>query len=193
MERTEELSHGGATGFKPPERLKFHRIPPPENIGTMLLDGKIDASLMYLTDVNLVDRSRIDLRNRPEVRTLFRDPAAEGARYYHKTGFYPANHCVVVQRQVLERHPWAALNIFKAFVAAKDVAHGPGREIASIYFDLDLLPRSERRVLDIDPYPYGVKVNRAMLEALVQFSHEQGLTPRRLDLGEIFHPATLDL
>ena len=151
MERTEELSHGGATGFRPPEKLKFQRIQPPDNIGTLLLDGKIDASLLYLNEVNLVDRSRVDLRNRPEVRLLFRDAVAEGARYYKKTGFYPANHCVVVQRAILERHPWVALNIYKAFVAAKEMAHAPGREVASIYFDLDLLPAASRRVLDVDP------------------------------------------
>jgi 4,5-dihydroxyphthalate decarboxylase len=28
MERTEELSHGGATGFKPPAGISFQRIPP---------------------------------------------------------------------------------------------------------------------------------------------------------------------
>ncbi len=193
MERTEELSHGGATGFRPPEKLKFQRIQPPDNIGTLLLDGKIDASLLYLNEVNLVDRSRVDLRNRPEVRLLFRDAVAEGARYYKKTGFYPANHCVVVQRAMLERHPWVALNIYKAFVAAKEMAHAPGREVASIYFDLDLLPAASRRVLDVDPYPYGMQANRAMLESLVQFSHEQGLTSRRLTLEEVFHPATLEL
>jgi 4,5-dihydroxyphthalate decarboxylase len=193
MERTEELSHGGATGFRPSEKLKFHRIEPPENIGTLLLDGKIDASLLYLTDVNLVDRSRVDLRNRSEVRLLFRDPIAEGARYYKKTGFYPANHCVVVQRALLERDPWIALNIYKAFVAAKEMAHAPAREVASIYFDLDLLPVASRRVLDVDPYPYGVQANRKMLEALVQYSHEQELTSRRLALEDVFHPATLEL
>ena len=193
MERTEELSHGGATGFQPPAGLKFHRIEPPENIGTMLLDGKIDGSLLYLTDVNLVDRSRVDLRNRPEIRALFRDPVAEGARYYKKTGFYPANHCVVFKRDVLEKYPWAALNVYKAFIAAKDLAHLPGREIASTYFDLDLLPRAERRVLDVDPFPYGVQSNRAMLEALIQYSFEQGLTRRKLTLEEVFYPGTLEL
>jgi 4,5-dihydroxyphthalate decarboxylase len=193
MERTEEMSHGGATGFQPPAGLKFQRIVPPENIGTMLLDGKVDASLLYLTDVNLVDRSRVDLRNRPEIGLLFRDQVAEGARYYKKTGFYPANHCVVVQRQVVEQNPWVALNIYKAFAAAKDLAHQPAKEVASIYFDLDLLPRDRREALDVDPYPYGVKANRAMLEALTQYSHEQGFTRRRLTLEEVFYPATLDL
>ena len=193
MERTEELSHGGATGFTPPPKLKFHRIEPPANIGSMLLDGTVDASLLYLNEVNLVDRSRVDLRNRPEIRLLFRDGVAEGARYYKKTGFYPANHCVVIQRQTLEKYPWAALNVYKAFVAAKEMAHNPGRELATAYFDLDLLPSAGRRVLDIDPFPYGVKANRAMLDALINFSHEQGLTSRKLTVEEVFYPATLEL
>jgi 4,5-dihydroxyphthalate decarboxylase len=83
--------------------------------------------------------------------------------------------------------------VYKAFAAAKDLVQLPGREFASIYFDLALLPASERKVLDVDPYPYGVQANRAMLEALTQFSHEQGLTERRLKLEEVFYPATLDL
>ena len=193
MERTEELSHGGATGFRPPEKLKFHRIEPPANIGTMLLDGTIDASLLYLTDVNLVDRSRVDLSKRSEVRLLFRDQQAEGARYYRKTGFYPANHCVVFKRETLERYPWAALNVYKAFIAAKEMAHAPGREVMSMYFDLDLLPNAQRKLLDVDPYPYGVNANRTMLETLIQFSFEQGLTTRKLTLEDVFHPATLEL
>src|SRR5215470_17172195 len=115
MERTEELSHARATGFEPPKGIKFQHIPESENIGSMLLTGKIDASLLYLNEVNLVDRSRVELRNRTEVRTLFKDPVAEGIRYYKKTGFYPINHCVVFKREIAEKYPWAVLNVFKAF------------------------------------------------------------------------------
>src|SRR5881396_1224519 len=43
MERTPERSHGGATGFRPPEGVRFHQIPAEESIGTMLMDGKLDA------------------------------------------------------------------------------------------------------------------------------------------------------
>lgn len=193
IERTEQLSHASATGFQPPKGLKFQRIPETENIGTMLLDGKIDASLLYLNEVNLVDRSRVDLRNRTEVRTLFKDPAAEGIRYYKKTGFYPMNHCVVFKREIAEKYPWAVLNVFKAFDEAKNLVRDQGRAAASIYFDLGLVSPEQRRSLDVDPYAYGVKANRKVLEAVTQFSFEQGLTPRMLKLEEVFHPATLEL
>jgi 4,5-dihydroxyphthalate decarboxylase len=193
IERTEQLSHASATGFQPPKGLKVQRIPETENIGTMLLDGKIDASLLYLNEVNLVDRSRVDLRNRTEVRTLFKDPAAEGIRYYKKTGFFPMNHCVVFKREIADKYPWAVLNVFKAFDEAKNLVRDQGRAAASIYFDLGLVSPEQRKSLEVDPYAYGVKANRKVLEAITQFSFEQGLTPRQLKLEEVFHPATLDL
>jgi 4,5-dihydroxyphthalate decarboxylase len=193
MERTEELSHASATGFEPPKGLKFQHIPENENIGSMLLAGKIDASLLYLNEVNLVDRSRADLRNRTEVRTLFKNPEAEGVRYYRKTGFYPINHCVVFKREIAEKYPWAVLNAFKAFEEAKNLVLEQGRAAAGVYFDLGLVPPEQRKALDTDPYAYGLKANRGVLEAITQFSFEQGLTPRKLQLEEVFHPATLDL
>src|SRR5207244_5920411 len=165
MERTEELSHASATGFQPPKNLRFQRIPETENIGSMLLAGKIDASLLYLNEVNLVDRSRVDLRNRTEVRTLFPDPAAEGIRYYKKTGFYPINHCVVFKREIADKYPWSVLNVFKAFEEAKNQVLDQGRTAASVYFDLGLVSPEQRRALDADPFAYGMKSNRNVLDA----------------------------
>src|SRR5712692_2703838 len=58
MERTPDKSHGGATGFSPPSGVKLNYIPPSTNIGEMLVRGELDATLLYLTHKNLVDRSR---------------------------------------------------------------------------------------------------------------------------------------
>ena len=38
MERTEELSHGGATGFRAPEGVSFQRIPPEKSMASMLVN-----------------------------------------------------------------------------------------------------------------------------------------------------------
>jgi len=193
MERTEERSHGGATGFQPPPGIKLQRIPEEKNIGGMLLAGELDATLLYLTDVNLVDRSRADLSASSQIRTLFPDPQAEGARYFAKTGFYHINHCAVVRRSIAERHPWVVLNLFHAFARAKDAVNARARELADVYFRLGLLPSEGKKAVGMDPYPYGVASNRGVLETITEYSHEQGLTPRRLALEEIFAPSTLDL
>ncbi len=42
-------------------------------------------------------------------------------------------------------------------------------------------------------WPYGIEPNRKALEALFQYSHEQGLAKRKLKIEELFHPSTLKL
>jgi 4,5-dihydroxyphthalate decarboxylase len=44
-----------------------------------------------------------------------------------------------------------------------------------------------------DPYPYGVKQNRKMLETLVAFSHEQGLIAKKVGIDDLFAESTRDL
>jgi 4,5-dihydroxyphthalate decarboxylase len=190
MERPPERSHGGATGFRPPEGIRLNYIPPDQSIGSMLVQGKLDATLMYLTDRNLVDRSRTRIDNDPAFRTLFDDPVSEGRRYFDKTGIFPINHGMVVRRSIYERHPWVALNIFNAFRRAKDDAAARLRELASTHVELGMISSEP---LSLDPYPYGVKSNQKVLQTIAEYSHEQGLTPRIVGLDEIFAPSTLDL
>ncbi len=206
MERTPEVSHGGSTGFAAPPGVTINRIPMSTNIGEMLMKGELDATLLYLTDKNLVDRSRIDLMGSGKVRRLFPDQHAEGQRFFKKTGLYPINHCVVVRRKLLEQNPWIALNLFKAFSAAKEL--GVAQMMASMepYFQTgaigsgltaqagtDHMGYGFKAVLDADPLAYGVKASRKVLETIVAYNHEQGLTKDPVKLEELFWPSTLDL
>jgi 4,5-dihydroxyphthalate decarboxylase len=43
-----------------------------------------------------------------------------------------------------------------------------------------------------DPFPYGVKRNTKVLDAVATFSHEQSLSSRKVNVEEIFYPTTLD-
>ena len=194
MERTPDRSHGDARGaFQAPAGVTVNRISEEKNIGTMLLSGELDGTLLYLTDPNLVDRSRANVEDDPNIRPLFPDRMAEGARYYQKTGFYHINHAMVVRRSILEQHPWVALNIYHAMLQAKDQVNARARELADVYLRLGLFGPDGRKALSVDPYPYGVQANRKILENITEYSHEQGLTPRKLGLEEVFAPATLDV
>jgi 4,5-dihydroxyphthalate decarboxylase len=192
MERVPDKSHGGATGFKPPAGVTVHQIPAGTNIGEMLVRGELDATLLYLTHHNLVDRSRIDFNTDPRARPLF-DRAAEGRRYYAKTGIYPINHTVVVRRALLEQHPWIALNLYSAFAAARaQVLRAGGAALAS-HFETGVLGEDARRALATDPMAYGVKATRKVLETIAEYVHAQGLTDRRVKIEELFAPSTMDL
>ena len=41
-------------------------------------------------------------------------------------------------------------------------------------------------------YLYGIDANRAALDAVLRYHHEQGLTPRRMTLEEVFVTELLD-
>jgi len=56
---------------------------------------------------------------------------------------------------------------------------------------LQPLIEEEQAIIGRDWYPYGVEANRASIEALLQYSHEHGLTPRRLKIEDLFAPGTL--
>jgi len=189
MERVPSHSHRGAVGFTPPAGVTIRQVPAEKNLGTMMLAGEIDATVHYLANANLVDRSRIDLWNHPEIRWLFADPLAEGVRYYRKTGLLPINHGMVVKRSLAERHPWIVLNVLKAFERANDIAERERLEHAQYHIAAGLLaPEAVRTQL----VKHGVKANRLVLETAAQYSQEQGLTPRRVRLEELFAPSAMD-
>jgi 4,5-dihydroxyphthalate decarboxylase len=192
MERSPDMSHGGATSFKPPNGVTIHRIPPTTNIGEMLVSGELDATLLYLTHRNLVDRSRLDLSNDTRFRPLF-DRKVEGPRYFAKTGIYQINHGMVIRRSIHERHPWAALNIYNCFVQARAAVLRVRDTALHRHYEPGLIGDDVRRALATDPMLYGVRSNRRVLEAITQYVHEQGLSARRVELAELFAASTLDL
>ena len=193
MERTPDHSHAGATGFKPPPGVTIHQIPPEKNIGSMLLAGELDATLLYIAGKNnLVDRSQADLRNHPHIRPLFPDPIAEGTRFFNKHGIYPINHAFIIRRAVAEKHPWAVLNVFKAFERANDIASQERLQHIEYHLKSGQLPAQSEAALQRTLAPHGIKANRKTLETAAQYSVEQGMTPRLMKLEELFAPATLD-
>ncbi|HEX7053502.1 MAG TPA: hypothetical protein VF211_06140 [Burkholderiales bacterium] len=189
MERVPTHSHRAAVGFDAPPGVTIRQVPAEKNLGTMILAGEIDAIVHYIVNPNLVDRSSADLWRHPDIRPLFADPLAEGVRYYRKTGLLPINHGMVVKREIAERHPWVILNLLKAFERANEIAEQERLEHARYHIATGLV---DEKSLAVPLVKHGVKANRKVLETAAQYSQEQGLTPRRVRLEEIFAPSTLD-
>ena len=200
MERTEELSHGGATGFTPPPGISFQRIPPEKSMASMLVNRELDAAAInspWRNAPNVIGRShRIPGADGDwsKVNLLFADRIAEGKRFFSKWGFLPVNHAYTIRGDIHRQYPWVAFNLFAAFVKAK--AEFNGKMLDSIpsglFFGKEYLARTQE-IFGKDPYPYGVKANRKMLETLVDFSHEQGLIKQKPRVEELFAESTRDL
>ena len=73
MERSEEMSHGGATGFKPPPGISFNRIAPNKSLASTLIDNELDVAHVaspFVLQANALDRSsRIVGKRRLEQNT----------------------------------------------------------------------------------------------------------------------------
>jgi 4,5-dihydroxyphthalate decarboxylase len=200
MERTEELSHGGATGFKPPDGISFQRVPPDKSLASMLVNNEIDAAPVqraFRPESNIIDRSthiRAQGGDWSKVRRLFPDHIAEGIRFYRDHGYIPANHTYVIRGDVYREYPWLAFNLYAAFVKAKEYAQERLADSvpSGLVFGREYLAQT-RAIFGDDPFPYGLKANRPMLETIVGYSHEQGLTPEKLKLEDLFAPSTLEL
>ena len=202
MERSEELSHGGATGFTPPEGISFHRIPEDKSLASMLVNHELDIAPVgraFRSETNLIDRSthiRAADADWSKVKPLFANRMEEGIRFFKDHGYIPANHAYVIRGDVYKEYPWLAFNLYSAFLKAKEVAKGRTRQSipSAMIFGPEYMDQT-RKVFGDDPFPYGVKDphNREMLQTIIDYSHEQGLTPKKLTIEELFAPSTVDL
>ena len=192
MERLPDVSHGGATGFQAPPGVTVNQIPREKDIGGMLLAGELDATLLYLPHNNLIDRSSADLESHPNFGPLFADTAAEGLRFFRKTKIYPINHAMVIKRKIAEDHPWVVLNILKAFIEANKIANQQRLEHVEYYRASGLISQVAYKALSTPLVEHGIRGNQETLEAITLYSFEQGLTPERVTLENVFAKSTMD-
>jgi 4,5-dihydroxyphthalate decarboxylase len=199
MERSEEMSHGGATGFKPPAGISFNRIAANKSLVSTLLGNELDVAHVaspFVLQANTLDRSsRIVGKNDwSKIRPLFPDRMIEAERFFKKHGFLPVNHTYIIRGDIYRKYPWIAFNLYSGFVKAKALARQKLAESipSALFFGSEYLAMT-RRLVDDDPFPYGIKANQAMLDTITSYSHEQGLTPRQMKPEELFAEQTLSL
>jgi 4,5-dihydroxyphthalate decarboxylase len=189
MERTPEQSNVN-TAFVAPPGVTVRHVPPEKSLGAMMVSGELQACLIYYGG-NPGERSTENLAADPNIKRLFPDRAAEGARYYQKSGIYPVNHGVIIRRDIVREKPWVAASILKAFGRASAIADRERMEHVANHFDAGLLPGHDRGALETPLFEHGIKANRKTIEAIATYACEQGLTSRVFAIDEIFAETTL--
>jgi 4,5-dihydroxyphthalate decarboxylase len=177
----ERLAH------EPPAGVRLERIPADRTLDELLHRGELDA----LASARVPACFRAGNAN---VRRLFPDYRTVELDYFERTGFFPIMHVVVMARRVYEREPWIAVSLLEAFVEAKRRAFAAMRELGALAVSLPWLGHSLEEVdavFEGDPFPYGFGANRAILEAMADYSYEQGLSSRRLTPAHLFASETL--
>jgi len=125
---------------------------------------------------------------------LFKDYRVAEAEYWKKTRIFPIMHVLALRRDVYERDRWLAMNLFKAFLEAKNRSMARVAEFGLSHVPLPWIPDHVRQWRDSageDFWPYGVGPNRPTLEAFLQYGYEQGVCKKRIQVEDLFAPETL--
>ncbi|HEY2917627.1 MAG TPA: ABC transporter substrate-binding protein [Candidatus Binatia bacterium] len=173
-------------GWTPPQWLKIEAAPAGRKMQDLLAAGELDAQILSDSGADVLAINTVVRRLWPNYREVEAD-------YFRRTGIFPIRHLVVVKDDVLERDPEAPTNLVRAFEAAKQHAYrywSDHRRSYLAWFGAE--QEEERALLGDDPWLYSIAQNRVVLDTLLDYAFEQGLTDRRLDIREIFASSTLD-
>jgi 4,5-dihydroxyphthalate decarboxylase len=185
----EQPGRGERTALAPIAGLDLQSIPSDKTLSGMLEAGELDALFTARAPSCFV-------RGAPNVGRLFSDYRNVEKAYYKKTGMFPIMHLVGIRKSLVERHPWLATSLYKAFVEAKTYAMREVREINALPVTLPWLEAEALETMALmgeDFWRYGVEENRKDIEALARYSHEQGLVKKRLAVEDLFARSTLEI
>ena len=165
-----------------PAGMKLAYMKPGQNLSDMLDSGEVDGALYHQVPTCFAKGS-------PRVKRLFPDYKAAEVEYYRRTGIHPPMHCVVLRKEIHKRAPWALKSLYKAMCEARRRAMEALADSGAYSAMVPFLPSAveeTRALFGEDYWPYGLQANRKTLERLVLYAHQQGLTPRLLEVEELF-------
>ncbi len=169
-----------------PSNFRLERIGPEDTLALMLADGRIDA-FHTARKPSTYDGIR--------VKRLFPNYVEVERAYWSDTGIFPIMHVIAIRREVYEANRWIAMNLFQAFREAQSLCYKGLRETAALKAMLPWFNAHVEETLDFmgeDFWPYGVDRNRHALDVFLRYHHEQGLSPRKLEVNEMFAPETYE-
>ncbi len=171
---------------EPSANLSVTRVPSGTDLDAMLSRGELEAVIYPEILSSFATGS-------PNIRRLFDDHKQAEKEYYRRTGIFPIMHTVVIHKRVVERYPWVAVDLLKAFHSAKAHAYSQledPRRFALVW--VRELVEEQRDLFGRDPWPYNLEENRLALETLIRYAFEQGLLKRKPPVEELFVESSLE-
>ena len=161
-----------------------------DDLGEMLAAGEIDALIS-------ADAPRCVLENQPQVGRLFEDYETVERDYFKRTGIFPIMHMVTVRKEIADNAELMRA-VYEGFLEAKNAM--AKKLLKGMTFNnmttmipwLSHLMQENIDTLGTDWWPYGLAKNRPAIEAFLRYHHEQGLSPKRWTIQEVFVPALLE-
>ncbi len=175
--RPARLRHDHAMGFDHSTEtgITIHNIEEGTTARQMLERGELDAAIAA-SDVEVVAAPGI---------CLF--PLAQWievlAAVRRAIGITPVNHIVLLQKRLLLERPDLAMRMLQAFERSKFEAYrrSPGARAILPEYDIE----AQHRAFGDDPFPYGFKANRQVLELVAEQLEIDGIIRNRPDIDAL--------
>lgn len=154
-----------------PPSVRVEVIPKQKTLFELLQQGELDA----------IFTARIPppfLRGEDWMVRLFPNFKEVEMDYYKRTGIFPVMHTVVLRRDIYEKYPWAAQNIYKAFCRAKEQALEQAIGMGAPPVTLPWFFHEINETIALmgkDFWPYGLPGNLKTLQKLIEYMGRQGL------------------
>ena len=177
--------------LKLPPGMIVEPIAAGDTLQDLLLRSEIDGLLAPKPPKAFLD-------GHPDVIRLIPDFEPVEQAYHLKTGFFPIMHLIGLRKTIANDHPWLARALYDGFVLARDLALQRLQEIwlgSANRLSLPWLGASVERTLatlGTDFWSYGFTRNRAEIEAICRYSHDQHLAAAPVQPEALFHPTVLE-
>jgi 4,5-dihydroxyphthalate decarboxylase len=175
VERSEDVE------FSPAQDLRIEMIAPGKRLDAMLAEGEIPAMLSP-------DLPPLFVAGDKRIVRLFADYKQVEIDFFRRTGIFPIMHVTVVKQEIIDKYPWVATNLVKAFEAAKALAYRRTANPRTVPLAWVRTAWEEQQdILGDDPWAYGLgEANRKNLETVQRYCRQQGLIGQKLPLDELF-------
>ncbi|GLQ37155.1 4,5-dihydroxyphthalate decarboxylase [Rhizobium albus] len=170
-----------------PSDIRIEAAPEGATLNQMLIDGTIDgfvgprAPLCFDEGFDKIDR-------------LFPDTSA-AEEWYRETRVFPIMHVLGMRRSLADAYPFLPGALLKAFSEAKAMAQTALSDTSATKVTMPFVEDNLRRagvLMGSDIWTYGLNGNRETLATFLDYHYRQGLSPRKVEVEELFHPATLE-
>jgi 4,5-dihydroxyphthalate decarboxylase len=185
------LEEGGREERSPlhlPDEIDLQSIPKDETLAEHLNDGRLDAVISA--------RAPSCYHSNDEIVRLFPDYKTAEQAYYAKTGMFPIMHLVGVKRSIVEKHPWLPVNLYVAFLKAKQLCYEEMEQVGHLahtmpwpVYELEQV----RKLMGEDHWKYGALENEKEISAMTRYSFDQGISARKLEAEDLFAESTFEL
>jgi 4,5-dihydroxyphthalate decarboxylase len=164
-----------------PDGLRLTRVSD-RSLSDMLAAHEIDCAIIARPPTCF-------LNGHPDVERLFPDYVGMEEAYYARTGVWPIMHIIAMKRSIVEAHPWAARNLYNAFLESKRRSIERILDPAVSRYPVPWLATYARRMRDMfggDLFPYGIEENRPTWDQMARYTLQQGIAHRLMAPAELF-------